>query len=67
MEKKLKYDVICPCDKQKTFPIVVIADDRGKEAISSKEVYCPFCNELITVSFDALKTKPDTTVLRGGK
>lgn len=65
MITRAKRDVACSsCSKQ--FPIVIEYDADKIAGSRTREVYCPFCDTLLTIELPGGAT-PTTTVFRGTK
>ncbi len=61
--KKVTYTVVCPYNKEHTFPVVLQLEDESRGAESTFEVYCPFCDKYVQASLKA-ELKPDQYVYR---
>jgi hypothetical protein len=64
MVKKERFDIECPCDKKRTFPIVLQYEKGKLQGSTSQEIECPFCENLLTLELPGTVVK-DTGVIRG--
>ena len=61
--EKVTYNVICPYDKEHTFPIVLKVKDKNDDIKNTIETYCPFCDKYVRVEIDK-ELVPDKEVFR---
>lgn len=46
--RREKHTIQCPCEKAKQFPIVLEFDETKLEEANTKELHCPFCQDMLT-------------------
>ena len=56
--------VICPFNKDHKFPVALKLKDESRDAKSSIDIYCPFCDKPVRVEIDG-ELLPDTVIMRG--
>lgn len=58
--------IICPCERKKVLPVKIKYDAEKKDGINTIEVFCPFCEDLLTVELPGNIDESDQ-VFRGIK
>lgn len=64
--RREKHTIQCPCDKAKQFPIVLEYDETKLDGPKTQELYCPFCQDMLTIELPGTVQNNETT-LRGLK
>ena len=62
--KLLTY--ICPCEREKALPIRVDYNPEKQDGVKTREVECPYCEDMLTIELPASIDRADR-VMRGLK
>jgi|GEM_PF-3598384 len=64
--RREKLTILCPCDRAKQFPIVIEYDENDLKGPNTKELHCPFCQDIIAIELPGAVLNNETT-FRGSK
>ncbi len=59
--RREKHTIQCPCEKAKQFPIVLEFDETKLEGPNTKELHCPFCQDMLTIELPGTVHDNETT------